>query len=404
MIKTLSQIDTGIWILIVFSVLTTFGVSVVFPYIPIHGQEIGIPVTIIGYLVVLYYLLQAVTRIPLGKMSDIIGHHKPVLFGAIFYLIAALSFIFSVELWFLLFVGEFFLGVASSITWVTIPSYITHSKKAIPIWTFSLGIGWGLGSPTGGLIKDTLNMQWVFNTLLFVAVGLVVLAVLFYFRESEETSLRESAKSLFRVARSAPVSIPIYPSFQSYKDGLSLLRSNRKLLLASLFSFLVFMTFGLGASILPLYFSEIGITSFLIGILISIRTASSTTIRLLSTRLVLKFNQINILIVTTILAGLSMIAISLTESFFGIVILSALWGLSSGLYLPIVFDIIRSATKSNQRGIAMGVRGTLGTLGAAFGTWVFSAIADQMTLSLALLLAGAFTAAASLFLQFLRPN
>ncbi|MFW6190848.1 MAG: MFS transporter, partial [Candidatus Bipolaricaulota bacterium] len=69
--------DAGI--LVVFSLVCTFGVSNIVPYIPIFGREVGMPVAMIGNLVLLYYLLQSVTRIPLGKLSDLIGHHKPVL-------------------------------------------------------------------------------------------------------------------------------------------------------------------------------------------------------------------------------------------------------------------------------------------------------------------------------------
>lgn len=389
------------WILLIYAVITAFGVSMIFPYIPVYGKEIGIPISIIGYLVVLYYLLQAMTRIPLGRLSDLIGHHRPVFLGALFYLISALAFILSSKLWTLLFMGEFFLGLANSVTWVTIPSYITQTKKAIPIYTFSIGVGWLIGAPTGGYIKDVLGMGWLFASLLCVSVTLLLLSLLFYHQGSEGT-MRDSVIAFLNISRFAPSSIPIYPSMKSYIKAWKLFKNNKQLVIASLFSFIAFMSFGLGASILPLYFTEIGITSFFIGILISIRASTSTLIKLISARVSQRFGGVKVLVLTTVLVGVSMILISMTHSFILIAILSILWGLSAGLYLPIVFDIIGKYTKSDQRGIAMGVRGTLGTLGAAFGTLVFSNLAESLTLSSSLLIAGVFAAVGSMALGFLR--
>ncbi len=391
-----------VWLLIAFSALCTFGVSSVFPYIPIHGKEIGIPVTIIGQLVVLYYLLQSVTRIPLGKLSDTIGHHKPVLIGAVFFILSSLAFVFSAKLWFLLFLGEFFLGIANSITWVTIPSYITNVDRALPVYTFTMGLGWLLGSPVGGYIKDGLGMNWVFLTLLFVSVGLFILSAVFYHFETKQREIEEPDKSLFDLIKFAPQGVQLYPSLKSYVDAWRLLKTNRPLLIASSFSFLVFMAFGLGASILPLYFSKVGISSFFIGILISTRTAASTSIRLASDRFTKRFSEMIILVVGTALAGISMIIISQVQHFYLLAILSAAWGLFSGFYLPVTFKIIGDNTDLEERGIAMGIRGTMGTFGAALGTWVFSGVADSFSLETSLMFAGIITVVGSILLGLLK--
>ncbi|MFP4202639.1 MAG: MFS transporter, partial [Candidatus Acetothermia bacterium] len=289
--------DAGI--LVVFSLVCTFGVSNIVPYIPIFGREVGMPVAMIGNLVLLYYLLQSVTRIPLGKLSDLIGHHKPVLLGSLLYLFASLAFLTSIKFWPLLFLGEIFLGLANSITWVTVPSYITSSSNALPIYSFSVGLGWLIGSPTGGYIKDAFGMEWVFFTLMIVSLVLVYLSWLFYF-ETSELSRRESVKSFIRMSSLSPSAIPVYPSLKSYIHAWRLFRNNRELLFASLFSFIVFMTFGLGASVVPLYLSSVGIGSFFVGILISIRVATSTFIKLASNKLTRAFGDYKVLVVSTV--------------------------------------------------------------------------------------------------------
>lgn len=391
------NIERGARTLIAFSLLSSFGVSAVFPYIPIFGKEIGMPVFLIGNLVLLYYLLQAVTRIPLGKISDIVGHHAPIMIGSLLYFISAGSFVASIYFWPTLFLGEIALGVANSVIWVTVPSYITESEGALPLYSFSIGLGWLLGSPVGGYIKDTFGMSAVFLTLLSVSVVLIYLSWEFYYGTNQE-GRRESVRGFIRMARLSPTSLPVYPSLKSYVEGWRLLNTNRHLLFAGLFSFIVFMTFGLGSSIVPLYFSEVGITSFLIGILVSIRLATSTSIRLTSKFFTRRFGDYRVLVTSTIVAGTFIILVSRTQAFPLIAIFSALWGLGSGMYLPIVFDIIGKHSTEEERGIAMGIRGTLGTLGAAFGTWAFSSLAASLSLDDALFFAGVFTVASSIVL------
>ena len=399
----LSGIKRETLILVAYATVTSFGVSMVSPYIPIHAKEMGIPISIIGYMVVVYYLLQTLTRIPLGKLSDLIGHHRPVFLGAICYSISSMSFILSTQIWPLLFIGQSFLGLANSITWVTIPSYITQNKKAVPVYTFSIGFGWLIGSPVGGYIKDNLGMGWLFIALMLASVTLLILSLLFY-HESQDSSIRQSVISFLKLSKFAPTSLPIYPSMKSYGQAWKLLKNNQNLLIASLFSFLVFMTFGLGSSILPLYYTEIGLSSFLIGILISTRVSTSTLIRLISSSVSAKFGGVRILVISTVCVGVSMILTALTDSYALITLLSITWGLGSGFYLPIVFNIIGESTNSEERGVAMGVRGTLGTFGAAFSTLVFSNIAQNVNLSFSLLLAGAFAALGSIALGFFRKK
>lgn len=358
------------------------------------------PVVLIGNLILIYYLLQSVTRIPLGRLSDLIGHHKPVMLGSLLYLFSALAFLGSLKIWPLLFLGEIFLGLANSITWVTVPSYITSASDALPVYSFSVGLGWLIGSPTGGYIKDRFGMAWVFMTLLAVSLILIYLSWLFYY-ESSDLTRRESVRNLIKMSSISPSSIPIYPSIKSYLDGWQLLKSNSALLFASLFSFIVFMTFGLGASVVPLYFSKIGIASFFIGVLISLRVATSTFIKLACRKLTKSFGNYRVLIVSTVIAGIFIVLVSLTERFLLLAIFSGLWGLGSGLYLPIVFDIIGKNTKEEDRGIAMGVRGTLGTFGAAFGTWAFSTLAGSFSLAGSLFSAGVFAGLGSILLGFI---
>lgn len=393
------EITPSAWVLIAFSFFCTFGVSVVFPYIPVHAQEIGIPLALIGNLVVVYYLLQAFARVPLGKLSDKLDYHRPVFIGSVCFVLSAIAFLASSQWWFLLFVGEFFLGLANSITWVTIPSFITNVPRAISVQTFALGVGWALGSPIGGYIKDAVGIEGVFSTLLVASILLCILSFLFYHYQSESQTFPRSVLYFFGKEWSLPMSLPLYPALSSYAEAWNLFKVNLELMYAALFSFLVFMTFGLGSSIVPLYFTEVGLSAFLIGILISLRTVTSTTIRLLYSRIVTRLGDRPTLGFATFFVGICMIALANTESTALLTLFSGMWGLSSGLYLPVVFNVIRKNTSKNERGLAMGIRGTLGTFGAAFGTWAFSGLAGFFSLSIALTLAGITAALGSILLS-----
>lgn len=364
-------------IIVAFATLSSFGTSMVFPYIwPYVENVIGLTATISGVLLLSFYGTEATTRIPIGYLSKWFKHSSIVIGAAIAYVIASLFYLSHTLSWYMLFGGQIFLGLGISITWVTIPEFVTRTKGSLPVYTFSVGLGYLAGVTSGGVLVDLLGINKLFTILLGISLGLVLLSILIHKEMANETTntinINTHGESETETSE-IPIGISevFISSFGSFKEAFKLLEKKIEILISCLVSFIMFMTFAIGSSLVPVYLSGIGITSFLIGMILSIRMATSTLIRLATEKILKIGDKVEVLIGGAMITGLSVILFAMTESFHVLAVLSIAWGLGGGLYLPIVFDLIADATTDEERGVAMGLRGTMGTTGSALGTFVF---------------------------------
>ena len=402
--------DREAWILVAFATLSSFAVSLILPYIPLFGREIGMPIALVGNLIFAYYAIEAVARIPIGSFSDATGYPLVIGAGAVAFVLAACAYLASVTVWQWLVLAQLALGIGMSITYVTIPSYITITDSSVPIYTFSVGFGWLLGPTTGGFLKDAFGMQTVF--VAFLAVTLVLLAIALAFARMGGGRKQTAAVAASRTGTAngtatadgtRPHNPPAHPrevvsdlpamTRSSFRDAFALLRTHDRILLAALVSFIMFMNFAMANSLIPLRFSDVGLSSFTIGLLLTVRSATSTTVRLLTEKVLTVGRKATILVGLTVLTGLVILGFAVARSLPSLVALSIVWGLGGGLYLPVVFSLIADATAESERGVAMGLRGTLGTAGSAIGVIVFMPLADLTSIVTSLLLFGAFVLA-----------
>lgn len=382
--------ERQIWLLVIFATSSSIGVSMLIPYIPLFGREIGMPISLVGYLIFAYYGIEVITRIPIGAISDIMGEADVIIVGSLSVLGASLFYLSSPLEWAFIFLAQLLLGIGISITWVTIPSFVTKTSGSLPIYTFAVGLGWLSGPPIGGLIRDWLGMYYLFLALFFISVILMILALGFH-REVPEDSviLPPAGGGSEQGPNDTTTSLPPFPSlimtsFGSFSDALELLKRRGRILIAALVSFIMFMSFAMGASLVPLYLSEIGFTSLLIGIFLSVRTGASTIIRLVTNKILRLGGKSYLLILSTISTGLAIFLVSFSNFLPILILLSIMWGLGGGIYLPLVFGLIADDTSEDERGVAMGLRGTMGTAGSAVGVLVFMNAANVFSVQTSL--------------------
>lgn len=384
------ELKKYLWYVIVFSILLVLLVAMIMPYIPLYGEELGLTVSMIGYVIALYHITQVVGRVPLGTLSDFVGYKKIITLGGVSVFLGSLFYVISSVFWPFLFFAQVLYGLAVSVTWVAIPAFMTEfGRERIPIFTFSVGWAYTFAVPLGGFIMGSWGMDMLFYIACFTSLLLLVLVAL----------LRRNYPSLGDVdGRKSD-----FPSIISvYKKSFRTLR-NPGMLRACLFSFLMFMSFAIGFSIFPLYLSGIGLTSALIGIVQFSRMSTSSSLRLFSRRIIRRIGRNSILTGGTVLVGFFMFLISYLESLPLLILVSIAWGLSGGLYSPIVFNLIADATDARNRGTGMGLRGTMGTLGSSLGVISFSNLAEVFTVPISLSLTGIAIMVGAIFAElFLR--
>lgn len=387
---------THLKLLITFATLSSFAVAMVFPYLwPYMENVIGLSAAISGVLLFTFYGTEAVTRIPIGFLGNVFDHSLIILGAAVSYVVTSLFYLFHGWSWLLFFGGQVFLGLGVSISWVTIPELITREEGPLSVYTFSVGLGYLGGVTIGGFLEDYIGLSRVFLIFFLISTALVALSLLFR-REMTGNAVpnlsTQVGKTVEPEGDSSEMSIGVprlfASSFGSIGDAFRIMRERSKVLISGLVSFLMFMTFAIGSSLVPVYLSGVGLSSFLIGVLLSVRMGTGTLIRLATDKIVEIGDTVEILIVGTMLTGLSIVLFTATESLILLSVLSVTWGLGGGLYLPLVFALIADATSEEERGVAMGLRGTMGTSGSAIGTLLFFYIGGVWSPRSSLLLFG----------------
>ena len=372
------------FVLTLFATLSTMSSLMILPYIPLYGREIGMPLSLVGYLIFFYYGSEAVVRISVGSLADFVGYDIMVVFEGLALFGSSVFYLFSMDSWFMLLVGQVLLAVGLSVTWVVIPSYVSKvkdSKESLPWYTFSLGVGLLFGAPLGGFIRDTWGMFRLFEVFLVVSIVMIIISIIFYIYVDEDVISDDKRGSY-------SFSFLLGSLINSYEESFSILFNNKRVLLASGISFMMFMTVGMSNSLLPIYLSNLGLSSFLIGLLQTARVTSSTLVRTQSQEIVDYLNVSSTLILSISVTGLAIILISSTSFLTIIVLLSVLWGVGGGLYLPVVFNTIAIHSTVENRDYAMGVRGSLSTVGAAIGVIVFSNLANSSSVAFSLKIFG----------------
>ncbi len=374
--------DFRFGLLTLFASISTMNSLMVLTYVPLYSEEIGIPVVLIGYLVFIYYATETLIRIPIGSLADFLGHDIVILLEAFALIGSSILYILSERFWVLLILAQALFALGLAITWVVIPSYIsqiTSSKESLPKYTFSLGIGLLIGGPLGGFIRDTWGMSVLFRVFLVDTIMMLIIGFVFYLVSDQKFNQFSWNK--------IDLSGIINGIRNSYSESINLL-SNKKIMVASIVSMIMFMTIGMSNSLLPIHFSNIGLTSFLIGIIQTSRVSSSTLARLSVKKIILKWRVSTILAFGMAITGLSIVLIAFVELTYLVIILSIIWGFGGGVYLPIVFTIIANSTNSKNRGAAMGIRGSLSTLGAAIGVLFFTQLANFTSIVFSLMILG----------------
>ena len=381
------------WILTSFATIASIASSMVMQYIPIFGREIGMKVALVGFLVFVFYGMDTLARIPIGSFSDIIGYDKVVLIGGVAMILASVFYLLSIGLPKFLFLGQIFFGLGFSMTWVTIPSFITVTDQSLPKYTFFVSLGWLLGPLLGGWIRDTWDMYTLFIVFSGSSIILMLHSIGFYkFYSHKDISENEPTAI-------TPNEI-VYNTITSFRDAFKVLLKGGRVAIAVSVSFVMFMSFSMAFSLIPIYLGAIGLSSFLVGSFNSSRMGCATIIKLAVRKIIDKIGDVNALTIGMIGTGIPIFLIPLTEYYPLIILYSVIWGLTGGMYFPIVLDLIAKDTTKKERGVALGLRGTIGTLGSALGALIFSFLAEQFSINFSLQVVGIFVVIAAIVIFF----
>ena len=149
------------------------------PILPVHAENLGATMGLVGTIVGAYGFSQLVLRIPIGVLSDRIGLRKPfIFFGIAAAGLAGVGLgLTSDPNWLAVWRGVSGIGAASLVCFtVLFASYYSPEKSTMAMakLVFAMGLSQTISTYVGGIIAE----EWGWHAPFFVAVGLAILALI----------------------------------------------------------------------------------------------------------------------------------------------------------------------------------------------------------------------------------
>jgi MFS family permease len=176
----------------------------------------------------------------------------------------------------------------------------------------------------------------------------------------------------------------------SLSAKLSLLVKEPHLFAASLGYLLIILMFDAAiVNFFPLYAASLFVSQATIGSMFAVRALVSTSVRLPTGVLTTRFSSKSLMVVALVLGMTMVLSICCTTIPQVLTILLAGEGICFGMFLTSGQAFIAEHFTQSNRGAAMGVYGTTGSIGSTVGPLILGAAADLWGLNAVFWLAGA---------------
>ena len=290
------------------------GVGIIAPLMPVYAESLGATGIWLGVVFSGFALARLVLLPFIGRISDKKGRKKFILFGLFFYSLASLLYLTADSLSSLIMV-RLIHGFASAFIISVAMAYVgetrDHGKEAVSMGTFniSLFLGAGMGPILGGLLKDSLGMDYAFYAM--AGLSLAAFFIVLFFLPDRASQTKN------------PVLVPFKTIFKN-----------------NVVKALVFfrMSLAMGRSgmmvFLPLFASDISITAFQVGILFSINTFFNVSLQRFFGKLADKHNKFDFIFVGALIGGTALFFMSFADSFEKLIFTTALMGIGTAIAIP----------------------------------------------------------------------
>jgi MFS family permease len=345
------------------------------PTVPLSASALGASTAILGILLSSRAIVQTGLRVPLGQSADRYGWRRIFLIAFTLGIASGAIFFFGIvrkEL-FLFFPALLLWGMTNASFRTTEQGYVsdigptgTKRTQLIGRYLAITGLGQLIGPPLAGYLIEVWDFELVY--LLFTVLALIGFISMF-FLSKRKSRMQGNDLTPKRVDDGLGF-------FTSYSHAFRLFKSNKTVAIATVCGFFMTLSFGVGISFHPLFLRDLGLASFEIGILLAARDISSIISRLFAGKFSLVLGNLFTVFLGVFFVGIGVVITpSLKDPLLAIFPL-CIAGFGFGIFWPAIVSLIATNTKSEERGLAIGILGTGFTTGFSVGSIIFGIIAD----------------------------
>ena len=352
------------FLVLYFSVLVaTMGISLVSPILPIFAKDLGATGILIGLTFGVFAITSMVISPFVGMWSDRYGQKPFIILGLLVYLIAALGYLISDQLWQVI-AFRAFSGVGGSLIFSVARAYLGlitpegYEGRWTGVFSSADIIGFGTGPLIAGWIRQQSGFDLVFMSMA-VLMGFAALAVLLF--------LPSKPKNRSITLIDGIVFLPIKKALQ-----------HRIVLALTLNWAIISLTWGTVLSFLGLRLENLGVSATAIGLVFALESFSSALTQPFFGIVVDRVSRRYLNMIGILLVIVFFIALGFTENLFWIYIMMIAVGASLGLAVVSLTAMQVDVGRKLGMGTVIGINQAGMSAGVLFGA-LFSGLVVDLT-------------------------
>jgi MFS family permease len=347
-------INRELVVIIAVTGLAILSMSLLGPMMPLYLTSIGIDPAILGLILSAAMMGMVLGESGGGWLADKVGIRVPMLIGTFLCAPLVLSIIFIRNLP-LIFVVFFFWGIVRSAVFAPGRGYIgtniSPSYKAtfMALYATIMAVSRSLGTFASGIVKDARGYDWIF----FIASGIALLGGVLIVTELTKRELRKPSPA----ATPNPASVQI-SSFPLYRQ--------RPFVIQCIIAALYFTTIGV-LSFLSLFAAQVaGLAATQVGILFTISAIVNAVLLIPMGRLADYKNKKTLMAVGLLITAAGMVGISLSNNFAQLAVSQVIGSLGGSMFGPAAVALLENTP--HRQNTSMGVYGGCEDLGMIIGS------------------------------------
>jgi MFS family permease len=338
--------------LLLSSAITQGAIYVIRPMMIYRAIELDATATVIGFIAAIYALFPVLLALSFGRIVGRIGEGRFVIVGTFFIGISAVALIVADSL-IVVAIGAALSGLAhlacmvGGQTMVALKSPTDKYDEYFGKYTFSASLGQMLGPILATLVAGSTGVIPQSTSAAFaLALALSALAMV----------------PVISWRRDAPTVIAEHGDKGTLRAAGALLKKPG--MFAAIFTSLaISSTADILVVFLPLYGSENQFSAFSIGVIISIRAATSMTSRYFLGSLSARFSTKQLLVGSNVLSVVACAAMAFAPNPITLGVIVAIAGFSLGVGQPLTMSMVSQLTIPQERALAVSTRLTGNRLG-----------------------------------------
>ena len=339
------------------------------PVLPLYLVHIGFSSKATGVIISVLWLGMIIGESSWGYIADKIGIRIPLIWGTLVSGIILLGFLFAKETY-IVFIAILCLGLFRSAVFGPVRGHVGKHAPALKkaafmgIITVAIGGSRSLGALSSGFLASSLGYSWVFYITIgiYILGGLITIGIL---RDSKYNS---------------PKLLPVNKHLFD-KDS----KKYRRMFPLCAVTSCEFFGLGLFMSFLPLFITQVvGLSIASVGILFTMRGIVTTVFGVPMGMLADQKGKKLLMLTALAASAISMIGISMANSFLSLLISIVLFEIGLTTYSPAALALLSDSVPSEHQGSVMGIYGGVcentGIMAGAFsGGFVWNIFGPRAT-------------------------